>query len=224
MPVPNCLWQALRHRYPAYWVVYSRLQSWVPRPASDVQDFGWAKHPNKRFCENLLEFWSQCRWHFPNDPKVSDCRVTWQELLYVVAEFGIVQGFLEPKVRLSLLTRRFRDHSVRVLSAAGVSVIGLSDISHLRCLTGGNAAGICARRHFRFPEVVWGFLIGYCLAVSNRTSVTKNPSVVSSLCYGLFLIQHISCCDVLRPSSRMLRGSNKSQDGKKSPLAASGSR
>ena len=175
LPVPNCLWQALRHRYPAYWVVYSRLQSWVPGPASDVQDFGWAKHPNKRFCENLLEFWSQCRWHFPNDPKVSDCRVTWQELLYdFVAEFGIVQGFLEPNVRLSLLTRRFRDHSVRVLSAAGVSVIGLSNISHLRCLTGGNAAGICARRHFRFPEVVWGFLISHCLAVSNRTSVTKS--------------------------------------------------
>ena len=174
LPVPDSLWQALRHRYPAYWAVYSRLCSWVSGPASVVQDLNWAKHPNKRFCENLLEFWSQSRWHFPNDPKVSDCRVTWQELLYdFVAEFGVVQGFLEPKIRLSLLTRRFRDHSVKVLSAAGVTVVGLSNISHLRCLTGGNAAGICARRQFRFPQVVWGFLISHCLAVSNNSASTK---------------------------------------------------
>ena len=174
LPVPDSLWQALRHRYPAYWAVYSRLCSWVSGPASVVQDLNWAKHPTKRFCENLLEFWSQSRWHFPNDPKVSDCRVTWQELLYdFVAEFGVVQGFLEPKIRLSLLTRRFRDHSVKVLSAAGVTVVGLSNISHLRCLTGGNAAGICARRQFRFPQVVWGFLISHCLAVSNNSASTK---------------------------------------------------
>ena len=31
-------------------------------------------------------------------------------------------------------------------------------MSYLRCLTGGNAASICARRQFRFPQVVWGFL------------------------------------------------------------------
>ena len=51
LPISNGLWQALWHRYPAYWVVYSRLYSWVPGPASVVQDLNWAKHPNKRFCE-----------------------------------------------------------------------------------------------------------------------------------------------------------------------------
>ena len=60
-------------------------------------------------------------------------RVTWQELLFdFLAEFGPVRGFLELNVRLSLLTRRLRDHSVKLLSAAGISV-GFSNVSHLRC-------------------------------------------------------------------------------------------
>ena len=192
----------------------------------DVQDISWSKHPNKRFSENLLEFWSQTRWHFRNDPGVSDCRITWQELLFdFLAEFGPVRGFLEPNVRLSLLTHRFRDHwghSGKLLSAAGTSVVGFSNVSHLRCFTGGNAAGICARRLFMYPEVIWAFLLSQCRAGSERSAVGRsrpNAHYIPSWDFLLpwhhsFSSSHpgllefsFSLCDATRLTSRMLRGS-----------------
>ena len=172
VPVSEHVWQSLRHRYPTFWMVYSRPQSWLPGPAVAIQE--WAKHPNRRFCECLRDFWSQDRWYVPNDPHSSDCRITWQELLVdFIAEFGFIKGFLEPHVRLSLLTRRFRDQSVKLLSVAHLSLVGLSNISHLRCFTGGNAAGICARRQFKFPHVVWAFFISQSLTVSRRQAQSE---------------------------------------------------
>ena len=175
LPVQPSVWQPLRHRYPAYWAVFARDYSWGPGPASAVQDTNWSRHPNSRFLHNLLEFWSQSRWHFPNDPNVSDARITWQELVFdFIGEFGIVKGLFEPHTRLSLLTRRFRDQSVKLLAAAGLPVVGLTRIPHLRCFSGGNAAGICPRRNFKCPHVVWGFLVHHCSNNSKRLALAQN--------------------------------------------------
>ena len=111
----------------------------------------------------------------PNDPNVSDARITWQELVFdFIGEFGIVKGSFEPHTRLSLLTRRFRDQSVKLLAAAGAPVAGLTRIPHLRCFSGSNAAGICTRRNFKCPRVVWGFSVHHCSNNSKRHTLAQN--------------------------------------------------
>ena len=174
-PVRQNLWQCLRQRYPAYWAVFARAHSWGLGPAVAVQSTDWSRHPNSRFLQNLLEFWSQDRWHYPNDASVSDARVTWQELVFdFIGEFGVVKGLLEPHTRLSLLTRRFRDHSVKLLVAAGAPAKGFTNISHLKCFTGGSAAGICARRNFSCPHIVWGFLLSRCSSHASRNALARS--------------------------------------------------
>ena len=129
----------------------------------------------KMCTQNLLEFWSQDRWHYPNDASVSDARITWQELVFdFIGEFGVVKGLLEPHTRLSLLTRRFRDHSVKLLAAAGAPAKGFTNISHLKCFTGGSAAGICARRNFSCPHIVWGFLLSRCSSHASRNALARS--------------------------------------------------
>ena len=95
-----------------------------------------------------------------------------------MGEFGIVKGLFKAHTRLSLPTRRFHDQCVKLLAAAGTPVVGLT-MAHLYppskvFFSGGNSAGICARRNFKCPQVVWWFLVHHCSNNSKRHALAQN--------------------------------------------------